>query len=69
MVVADTEKKVEEFRKTFDTLKTEISEMPTFSADQIRAGVIPISRHQAVIHWFVFAAIACLLAGMVLRRI
>ena len=50
-------------------LPSEISDMPTFSAQQIRTGVIPISRHQAVMHWFVFAAIACLLGGMVLRRI
>ncbi len=50
-------------------LPSEFATMASFTASQIRANIEPISRQRAVIHWFVFAAIACLLGGMVLRRV
>lgn len=46
-----------------------IAALPAYGAGAVAAGVEPVSRHRAVTHWFVFAAMASLLAGMVLRRI
>ncbi len=46
-----------------------LADLATFEAKQVRAELTPTSRHRSVMHWFAFAGLACLLAGMMLRRV
>lgn len=40
-----------------------------FISEEIRDEITPATSHRSVAHWFAFAALACLLGGMILRRI
>lgn len=46
-----------------------VASLPAFVANSVRNNLAPSNRHRSVMHWFAFAGLACLLAGMVLRRI
>ncbi len=46
-----------------------LASLTTFEAKQVRAELTPTSRHRSVMHWFAFAGLACLLVGMMLRRV
>ncbi|MFK5921987.1 MAG: glutamine amidotransferase, partial [Verrucomicrobiota bacterium] len=46
-----------------------LASLTTFEAKQVRAELSPTNRHRSVMHWFAFAGLTCLLAGMMLRRI
>ncbi|MCB1231862.1 MAG: VWA domain-containing protein [Verrucomicrobiae bacterium] len=57
-----------EYRLAKD-LPPSLENLARFEPAAVRAGLEPESRHRAVFHWFVFAAFACLLGGIVLRRV
>lgn len=46
-----------------------LQDAPAFDVAEIRDDLRPVSRHRPVIHWFAFAALFCIWAGILLRRI
>ncbi|MCF6312025.1 MAG: VWA domain-containing protein [Verrucomicrobiales bacterium] len=50
-------------------LPDSVAKLPPFDATKVRDQLTPTHRHRSVMHWFAFAGLACLLAGMMLRRI
>lgn len=43
--------------------------LAAYDAGEVRTGLEPVSRQKAAIHWFAFAALACLFGGVILRRL
>ncbi len=58
----------EEYRLSNQVPKA-LAQLDDFDASSIRTDIIPNDQPQPVAHWFVFAAMGCVLGGMVLRRV
>lgn len=57
-----------EYRLSSD-LPPALAEAPAFVPAAIREAIQPAARHRSVAHHFVFASLACLLGGILLRRV
>ena len=57
-----------EYRLSKD-LPEPIAALTSFNSALIRDSLTKSGSHRPMVHWFVFAGMLCLLAGMVLRRI
>ena len=50
-------------------LPTELAALPTATAHGIAEDVPPVRRRESVVHYAYFAALACTLASILLRRL
>ena len=58
----------EEYRLA-NKLPEALMKLAGFQAETIRAEIPGNDQHRPIVHWLVFAAMACLIGGMVLRRV